>query len=123
MLIVTIIVKTCFSRANDFLPKRWSSQLSLIKDKTAYAPFSQGELSIVPNCDAGIYNCVGKQLALSKFRLVTALLVSEFSICFKAGDDGSAVVRDTHDHFTALPGRLELIFEPLRPELVGKLTG
>lgn len=35
-------VESCFEKPLQFIPERWYSQPNLVKDKRAYAPFSQG---------------------------------------------------------------------------------
>lgn len=60
---------------------------------------------------AGRTSCVGKALALTEIRLVTARLLSTFHICFAQGDSGEAVERDMRDQLTGNPGDLNLIFE------------
>ena len=60
----------------------------------------------------GRYACPGKLLALSEMALLTALLVSKYYIRFPDGDNGSRVEKDMKDQFTALPGPLDLVFEP-----------
>ena len=42
-----------------------------------------------------------------------ALIVSKYEIGFAPGEDGTRVWRDMRDEFTAVPGRLELVFKPL----------
>ena len=74
----------------------------MIKDKTAFTPFSIGR-----------YACVGKNLALAELRFVTALLVSNYDINFAPGEDGTRVCEDMKDQFTAAPGKLELVFTAL----------
>jgi len=71
----------------------------MVKDKRAFAPFSIGR-----------YSCVGKNLALSELRFVTALLVSKYDIAFAPGEAGIRVWKNMKDQFTAAPGKLELVF-------------
>jgi cytochrome P450 len=58
----------------------------------------------------GRTSCVGKSLALTEVRMVTAHLLSNFHISFCPGDDGEAVERDMRDQLTATPGKLNLVF-------------
>lgn len=58
----------------------------------------------------GRYTCLGKSMALSELRVVTAMLVSKYKIGLPAGDAGEAVERDYRDQFTAAPGKLDLVF-------------
>ena len=73
----------------------------MVKDKTAFNPFSIGR-----------YACVGRNLALTEIRLVAALLVSKYDITFAPGEDGMRVWEDMKDQFTAVPGQLDLVFTP-----------
>ena len=59
----------------------------------------------------GHYNCIGKNLAYSELRYVTALLASKYDVRFAPGEDGTRVVGDMVDQFTASPGQLELVFQ------------
>ena len=59
----------------------------------------------------GRYGCVGKNLALSELRFVTALLIKKYVVCFAPNEDGKSVVNDLRDQFTAAPGKLNLSFE------------
>ncbi|KAL8754101.1 MAG: hypothetical protein Q9184_005223 [Pyrenodesmia sp. 2 TL-2023] len=93
-------LEECFERAEEFIPERWYSKRDMIKDGRAFAPFAQGR-----------YGCVGKNLALSELRFVTALLVKKYAISFAPGEDGVCVTGDLRDQFTAAPGRLYLSFE------------
>ena len=61
---------------------------------------------------AGQTSCVGKNLALTEIRMVTARLLSAFDISFQDGDNGESVERDMRDQLTANPGDLRLVFEP-----------
>ncbi|PHH64775.1 hypothetical protein CDD81_4037 [Ophiocordyceps australis] len=94
--------ETCYRDANDFIPERWTSRPELVKDSRSFLPFAQGR-----------YTCLGKALALSELRVVTALLVSKYRIRFPHGEVGESVERDLRDQFTAAPGNLDLVFEAL----------
>lgn len=67
---------------------------------------------LVPEANAlvGPYYCIGKNLALSELRFVTALLASKYNITFPAGENGDSCVEDMVDQFTAAPGQLDLVF-------------
>jgi hypothetical protein len=113
-------VESSFERACEFIPERWTSKSEMIRDKRAWAPFSQGEgfnyLEITEqpsdrNFQTGRWGCVGKGLAMKNLSYVTALLVSRYDIEFGPGEDGTSVWKDMKDDFTAVPGRLNLIFK------------
>ncbi|KAF6241864.1 hypothetical protein HO173_000576 [Letharia columbiana] len=91
---------SCFQRPDEFIPERWSSRPDLVLNKRAFAPFKQGR-----------YSCIGKKLALAELSIVVALIVSKYHIRFPPGEDGSWVVRDMRDCFTAKPGQLNLVFD------------
>lgn len=55
--------------------------------------------------------CVGKGLALTQIRLVTAVLLTKYRVCFAPGEDGEAVERDMRDQLTAVPGKCRVVFE------------
>ncbi|KAL9613826.1 MAG: hypothetical protein Q9204_008872, partial [Flavoplaca sp. TL-2023a] len=56
------------------------------------------------------YYCIGKNLAITEIRLVTALLVSKYDFCFAPNEDGTRCIDDMVDQFTAAPGQLHLVF-------------
>ena len=62
---------------------------------------------------AGRYGCIGKKLAMAEMSIVVALIVSNYNVRFPANQDGSRVVNDMRDCFTAKPGQLDLIFDPV----------
>ena len=49
-----------------------------------------------------------------ELRIMTALVVSKFDFRFPPGDDGGSVIEDMKDTFSLSPGKLELVFRPLR---------
>ncbi|MCJ1421897.1 hypothetical protein MMC32_008264 [Xylographa parallela] len=93
-------LESCFEKADQFIPERWYSSPSMVKNKRAFTPFSQGR-----------YSCVGKNLALAELRYVTALVVGKYSIEFAPGEDGGRVEGNMKDQFTAAPGTLNLVFK------------
>lgn len=54
---------------------------------------------------------MGKGLALTQIRLVTAVLLTKYRVCFAPGEDGEAVERDMRDQLTAVPGKCRVVFE------------
>ncbi|KAL9059751.1 MAG: hypothetical protein Q9162_001052 [Coniocarpon cinnabarinum] len=87
----------------EFIPERWTTRPELVKDKRAFAPFGVGRRA-----------CVGKNLALTQIRLVTATLLKKFRVHFAPGQDVGEVERDMRDQLTAQPGKCRVIFEPRR---------
>ncbi|KAK5731871.1 hypothetical protein LTS12_027206, partial [Elasticomyces elasticus] len=53
------------------------------------------------------YNCIGKNLALTELRTLTARLVLEFDV--KLASEQNAIIHTT-DHFTVDVGDLNLVF-------------
>ncbi|KAF1354619.1 putative cytochrome P450 monooxygenase [Delphinella strobiligena] len=91
--------ESIYARPEDFLPQRWSSQPELIKNKEAFAPFSTGP-----------YNCIGKNLALTELRTLTAHLIRRFHVALAPGEDGSALLTKSEDHFVTGLAPVNLVF-------------
>ncbi|CAG7561111.1 unnamed protein product [Fusarium equiseti] len=90
----------CYVSPDEFIPERWTSRPDLIKDSRSFRPFASGR-----------YSCVGKSLALTQLRVVTALFVSKFRFAFAPGEDPDLTVKNLKDQFTTAPGPLKLVFE------------
>ena len=39
------IVESCFEKATEFIPERWSEKPEMVRDKQVFVPFSVGELT------------------------------------------------------------------------------
>ncbi|KAH7313675.1 cytochrome P450 [Stachybotrys elegans] len=89
----------CYEQPNSFIPERWYSKPELIKDNRAFMPFAQGR-----------YSCLGKSLALTELRTVTALLVSKYRFEFVQDYKPAQFELGVKDQFTAAPGELPLKF-------------
>ena len=115
---------SCFQWPNEFIPERWSSRPELVLNKRAFAPFKQGmknyigpgfvSILLTRYSYAGRDGCIGKKLELAEMSIVVALIVSNYHIRFPANQDGSRVVNDMRDCFTAKPGQLNLVFDPVK---------
>ncbi|KAE9369395.1 cytochrome P450 monooxygenase-like protein [Stipitochalara longipes BDJ] len=92
-------LESCYERAEEFLPERWTDRLELVLNKAAFMPFS-----------LGTYSCIGKQLALMELRIVTARLVTQFDIGFAPGEDGTDLFEKTKDVFTLEVAPLKIVF-------------
>ena len=73
-------------------------------------------LVIVPSCGkltmmAGVYSCVGKNLALMEMRILTAILLTRFDVGFAPGENGEELFKHFLDHFTSDAGPLRLTFK------------
>ncbi|KAJ4321440.1 hypothetical protein N0V84_005362 [Fusarium piperis] len=88
-----------FLRPNEFLPERWTSQPDLVKDASAFAPFSMGR-----------HACVGKQLGLMEIRYVTTEILFRYNIQLAPGNDPKAYLENQMDLFTAAVPDLNLVF-------------
>lgn len=118
-------MESAFEDPISFIPERWYSRPELIRDKDSFAPFGVGEFPrITPEqvrmlpaiyltnvIFTGRRACVGKGLALTQIRLVTAKLLSKYKVRFAPGVDPDAVERDMRDQLTAQLGRVDLLFE------------
>ncbi|KAI9677985.1 MAG: hypothetical protein M1822_008093 [Bathelium mastoideum] len=92
---------TAFVRPTELIPERWYSQPELILDKRAFAPFG-----------LGYRQCIGKNLAMTEIRLVTAHLLKAFNVDFAPGYDSRIFEGDMRDQVTCQPGPLWLTFKP-----------
>lgn len=90
--------------AEQFIPERFSSRPELIKNKDAFAPFSIGP-----------YACIGKNLAYMEIRLLTALLITRFDVRLAPGEDGTALLNHSVDHFTIGLKPINLVFTQRKP--------
>lgn len=91
-----------YTNPEEFLPERWSAAQmdKLVHHKDAFQAFNSGP-----------YGCIGKNLALMELRTVTAQLLDQFDVEFADGEDGSALMNDSIDHFTTGLAPLRLKFK------------
>ena len=89
-----------FSRPNDFIPERWTTQPELVLNKNAFFPFSMGKFA-----------CIGKQLALNELRTVICKMVLEFDVEFAPGEDGTKLLNESRDVFTMSNAELKLVWK------------
>ncbi|KAK0291803.1 hypothetical protein LTR91_024676 [Friedmanniomyces endolithicus] len=85
-----------YEDAEKFVPERWYSKPHMVKRKEAFAPFSVGPMG-----------CIGKNLALTELRTLTARLVLEFDVQLAPGQE--KVIR-MKDHVTVDVGDIFLMF-------------
>ncbi|KAH8706024.1 cytochrome P450 monooxygenase [Talaromyces proteolyticus] len=88
-----------FSRPEEFVPERWTTQPELVKEPSAFIPFNSGP-----------YSCVGKQLALMELRHVTAQIVTQFDIFFAPSQKVNDFIDGKRDTFTLVTAPLQLVF-------------
>lgn len=88
-----------FSRPDEFIPERWTTEPELILDASVYAPFSLGRFS-----------CVGKRLAMVMMRrfISSIILRYELEVLFKSAQD--AFERQVKEYFTLTPPDLQIRF-------------
>ena len=83
------------------MPERWlPGGAPAIHDTRGFMPFG-----------AGRYQCIGRNLALRQARIVIAVIIGRFNIRLAEGESGERVDKDMIDHFTAVPGPVELCFQ------------
>lgn len=85
-----------YPKPDDFWPERWYSKSEdVILNRLAYIPFSIGPA-----------NCIGKSLALSELRYITAMLVYHFDFWFEDGYNPVQWERDLLDQVLMATGKL-----------------
>lgn len=94
-------MEEAFENPNSFVPERWYRHPEMIRDKRAFQPFGLGRRQ-----------CVGKNLALTQIRLLTAALLLKFKVSFAPGENGQAFLRDLKLQVTAQAGKVQVIFDP-----------
>lgn len=94
-----------YTQANAFIPERWYMYPEMIKEKSAWAPFSTGP-----------YGCIGRPLAMVNLRTTLAQLVMRFDISFPPSDSDKGITFEakTTEHFTLHPAELKLCFQRRR---------
>ncbi|KAI0400729.1 cytochrome P450 [Xylaria palmicola] len=97
-------LESSYVDADQFIPERWTTRRDMVKDSRGFAPFSLGK-----------YGCIGKSLAMSEMRFVTALLLKKFEIGFQGAGKGESLLAGLRDHFTFKPGDLPLRFRIRTP--------
>lgn len=89
------IGEALYKNACTFIPERWYESSSMIKEESAYAPFS-----------AGPYGCIGRLLALMNLRTTVAKLLNVYDVCLADGENFKTLEKDKKAHFTTAPGAL-----------------
>lgn len=135
LLMLTFIAEEeIYTHASAFIPERWYLYPEMIKEKSAWAPFSVGTSESTASCHillpslpsssdffrTGPYGCIGRPLALMNIRMTVARVVMMFDISFSPADDdnGRTFEARTREHFTLCPAELGICFE--KRKLVGK---
>ncbi|KAI0449031.1 cytochrome P450 [Xylaria acuta] len=96
-------LESAFVQPNDFIPERWTTRPSMVKEPQALNAFG-----------AGRHSCPGKQLGMMEVRIVAAMIVANFTFVLSSAEGSKTrVVDDFVDSFTGTPGKLELVFTPL----------
>ncbi|KAG8528870.1 uncharacterized protein KY384_006559 [Bacidia gigantensis] len=94
-----------YADAAHFRPERWYAQRDMIKEASAYAPFS-----------LGTYNCIGKNLALMILRTTLVRVILKYDISFATDEEELAFEDRAKTQFNTLPGQLNLTFHKRSPE-------
>lgn len=92
-----------YERPQEFIPERWTTKTDLVRNSTAFMPFSIGP-----------YGCVGKHLGLMEIRAVTAHILHNYNVKFAPGYNPSKFLADKKDCFTLALGSLDLLFDARR---------
>ncbi|PWY70995.1 benzoate 4-monooxygenase cytochrome P450 [Aspergillus heteromorphus CBS 117.55] len=95
-----------FLQPHDFIPERWTTRQDLIRDSSAFVPFSTGK-----------HACIGKQLGLMEIRYVVSQIVRKYDVEFAPGQTPERFLAGKRDAFTLSLGPLELVFKPRKEEL------
>ncbi|KAK6222379.1 hypothetical protein LQW54_001079 [Pestalotiopsis sp. IQ-011] len=90
-----------FSRPDEFIPTRWTTEKELNVDDSVFHPFSTGRTS-----------CIGKQLGLMELRAVSSQIVRKYDVSLAPGQDPQAFLDGRRDAFTLALGPLHLVFKP-----------
>ena len=85
-----------FTHPDQFIPERWLEGSKETCNKDAWIPFSIGN-----------YGCVGKQLALSELRHITAAVVRNFDLTFAPGFDFRNFESSVKNDFTMTSPRVD----------------
>ncbi|KAI1151926.1 cytochrome P450 [Nemania diffusa] len=90
-----------FARPDEWVPERWSKQPTLVRDRSAFIPFSTGP-----------YSCVGRPLGMVEISLVLAHLVYHFDLQLSEGGNPQDFDSLGQDHFGMVfpPGSLRINF-------------
>ena len=126
-----------YTHANAFIPERWYLYPDMIKEKSAWAPFSAGS-SDVSRADVALFfpsssdfswqgpsGCIGRNFALMNLRTTVARLVMIYDFRFPEKDDDNDRLFEakTKDHFTLTPPELRICFEKRRLPKKWSLNG
>ncbi|KAF9890803.1 hypothetical protein FE257_005374 [Aspergillus nanangensis] len=87
----------CYEKPAEFIPERWYKYPHMVREKSAFAPFSIGP-----------YNCIGKPLAMMNLRTTVARMIMTFDMKFAPGEDGRKFLADSQDNFVWYMGELRL---------------
>ncbi|KAF2446026.1 L-ornithine-N5-monooxygenase [Karstenula rhodostoma CBS 690.94] len=90
-----------YEHPGSFIPGRWYSSPTMVKVKSAWAPFSIGPSG-----------CIGRLLALHIVRTTLARIVTTFDISFAPGEDGGNFESKARERFTIGFGDLMISFKP-----------
>ncbi|KAI0096455.1 cytochrome P450 [Nemania sp. FL0031] len=90
-----------FIQPEKWIPERWSTRRDLVRDISAFIPFSIGQ-----------YSCVGRPLGMAEISLVLAHIVNNFDLQLSEGQNAQSFASSGQDHFGMVfpPGSLRIDF-------------
>jgi cytochrome P450 len=90
------------------MPERWAP-----KGSNPYDPDLVRHKDSLNSFSSGPYGCIGKNLAYLEMRLLTAELITRYSVEPAQGEDGQELLHKSRDHFTLGLGDCRLVFKKL----------
>ncbi|VUC30184.1 unnamed protein product [Clonostachys rosea] len=88
-----------FASPNDFIPERWTTNPELVKNSSAFVPFSVGR-----------YSCIGKHLGLMELRHVVSSILRKYTVDFAPGMAEKTFLDGKQDNFTLALAPLMIVF-------------
>ncbi|KAK1144084.1 hypothetical protein N8T08_005746 [Aspergillus melleus] len=92
--------EAAYQEPSKFIPERWTICREMVRDKTAFAPFS-----------TGTFNCIGKPLALLNIRTTIAKIISSFDFALVPRAQGVLVDDIMTEAFSTTLGDLMIVFK------------
>ncbi|KAL1990145.1 hypothetical protein VTN49DRAFT_5984 [Thermomyces lanuginosus] len=92
--------ESAYMSPESFIPERWYKYPEMVKEPSAFAPFSIGP-----------YACIGKSLALMNIRTTIARLISSFEIHL-SDEDKVTFEKSIREHFSMCIEELNVVLTP-----------
>ncbi|KAI9041837.1 cytochrome P450 [Aspergillus affinis] len=103
--------QSAYQEPDQFIPERWTIYPEMVRDKTAFAPFS-----------TGTFNCIGKPLALLNIRTTIAKVISSFDFALAPGEENMLVDDIMTEGFSTTLGDLMIVFKKRQGHQIGQTT-